>query len=92
MTNYRVLKANGVYILITYGAPTFRLRLLRDSCSWSIKLHVIAKTLLESSSEHQTWELTSPVPLDDVGTAILGKNSDVHYIYVCIKDDFGDQS
>uniref|UniRef100_A0A5B7BKG8 Methyltransferase type 11 domain-containing protein n=1 Tax=Davidia involucrata TaxID=16924 RepID=A0A5B7BKG8_DAVIN len=37
----RVLKDKGVYILITYGAPIYRLRLLRDSCSWTVKLHVI---------------------------------------------------
>ncbi|KAJ6357190.1 hypothetical protein OIU78_005127 [Salix suchowensis] len=34
---WRVLKDNGVYILVTYGAPMYRLQLLRDSCSWSDK-------------------------------------------------------
>lgn len=82
----RVLKANGVYILITYGAPTYRLHLLREAHSWSIKLHVIGKAFLEASSEHQARELTSPVPLND-DTSLSGKNPDVHYIYVCIKDD-----
>ncbi|GAU39098.1 hypothetical protein TSUD_320730 [Trifolium subterraneum] len=38
---WRVLKNKGVYILVTYGAPQYRLRLLRDSCSWTIKLHLI---------------------------------------------------
>ncbi|KAK6913619.1 Methyltransferase type 11 [Dillenia turbinata] len=37
----RVLKDRGVYILITYGAPIYRLNLLKDSCSWTVKLHVI---------------------------------------------------
>ncbi|XP_059592734.1 uncharacterized protein LOC100249334 isoform X1 [Vitis vinifera] len=84
----RVLKNKGVYMLITYGAPIYRLRLLRDSCSWTIKLHVIEKFMLEAKTEHQTWELTNPVPLDDEGSsveAVLGKNPDVHYIYICIK-------
>lgn len=34
------------------------------------------------------WELTNPVPLDDYGNSVeatLGKNPDVHYIYVCTK-------
>ncbi|KAL1832636.1 hypothetical protein ACET3Z_002287 [Daucus carota] len=83
----RVLKANGVYILITYGAPTYRLQLLREAHSWSIKLHVIGKAFLEASSEHHTQELTSPVPLNDDLSLTLVKNPDVHYIYVCIKDD-----
>ncbi|XP_038719294.1 EEF1A lysine methyltransferase 4 isoform X2 [Tripterygium wilfordii] len=38
---WRVLKDKGVYILITYGSPTYRLSLLRESCLWRVKLHVI---------------------------------------------------
>ncbi|KAM7484919.1 hypothetical protein LguiA_000928 [Lonicera macranthoides] len=88
----RVLKNTGVYILITYGAPAYRLQLLRESSSWTIKLHVIEKLLSERSSEREKCELTSPVPLDDDDDgssveAVLGKNLDVHYIYVCTKDD-----
>ncbi|KAL8100485.1 uncharacterized protein LOC141687468 [Apium graveolens] len=83
----RVLKANGVYILITYGAPSYRLSLLREAHSWSIKLHVIGKALVEASSEHQSQELISPVPLNDDTGFTVGKNPDVHFIYVCIKDD-----
>ncbi|WCJ20817.1 S-adenosyl-L-methionine-dependent methyltransferases superfamily protein [Euphorbia peplus] len=88
---WRVLKDQGVYILVTYGAPIYRLRLLRESCLWRIKLHVIAKSV--GASEHPTWELTKPVPLDvddDDGAsmeAALGKNPDVHYIYICSKDE-----
>lgn len=88
MTNYRVLKNEGIYILITYGAPIYRLRLLRDSCSWTIKLHVIEKLSSGENSEHQKQELTNPVPLDGDGSSVetvRGKNSDVHYIYVCVK-------
>ncbi|XP_017221297.2 uncharacterized protein LOC108198027 [Daucus carota subsp. sativus] len=82
----RVLKANGVYILITYGAPTYRLHLLRSTIKLHvIILHVIGKAFLEASSEHHTQELTSPVPLNDDLSLTLVKNPDVHYIYVCIK-------
>lgn len=87
---WRVLKDNGVYILVTYGAPLYRLQLLRDSCSWRIKLHVIDKLLSDEGSEHPVQELTNPVPIDDNGSsveAVLGKNPDVHYIYVCTKDE-----
>ncbi|KAG6736930.1 hypothetical protein POTOM_060121 [Populus tomentosa] len=90
MTNYRVLKDNGVYILVTYGAPLYRLQLLRESCSWRIKLHVIDKLLSDEGSEHPVQELMNPVPIDDNGSsveAVLGKNPDVHYIYVCTKDE-----
>ncbi|CAM8905660.1 unnamed protein product [Rhodiola kirilowii] len=84
----RVLKDNGIYLLITYGSPTYRLRLLKESCAWTIKLHVIEKTLTEESPKSLLWELTKPVPLDEKGsletTAGL-KNADVHYIYVCTK-------
>lgn len=47
-------------------------------------LHV-GKAFVEASSEHQAQELTSPVPLNDDTSLTVGKNPDVHYIYVCIK-------
>ncbi|XP_038719295.1 EEF1A lysine methyltransferase 4 isoform X3 [Tripterygium wilfordii] len=89
MTNYRVLKDKGVYILITYGSPTYRLSLLRESCLWRVKLHVIDKLIAEEHTEQPTWELTNPVPLEDGSSLeeVLGKHRDVHYIYVCTKDD-----
>lgn len=89
MTHYRVLKDKGVYILVTYGAPLYRLRLLKESCSWSIKLHVIEKLASEEKSDHPLWELTKPVPLNDDGSSVeeaLGRNADVHYIYICTKE------
>ncbi|XP_016198017.1 methyltransferase-like protein 13 [Arachis ipaensis] len=48
---WRVLKEKGVYVLVTYGAPLYRLRLLRESCSWTIKLHVIASCI-------EIWRMT----------------------------------
>ncbi|KAK7329361.1 hypothetical protein VNO77_23522 [Canavalia gladiata] len=86
---WRVLKDKGVYVLVTYGAPLYRLRLLQDSCSWTIKLHVIEKLASEDKSDHPIWELTKPVPLNDDGSSVeeaLGRNPDVHYIYICTKD------
>ncbi|KAI3707614.1 hypothetical protein L6452_26240 [Arctium lappa] len=84
----RVLKKEGVYILITYGIPAYRLRLLRESHSWAIKLHVIDKLLPGESSKRGTWELTCPVPINSDGSFREGgppENMDVHYIYVCTK-------
>lgn len=85
----RVLKNGGVYILITYGGPNFRLSLLKDSFLWNIKLHVIGKLGAESLS-HKIWELTTPFELNETGnfdTSVLGENPDVHYIYVCMYDE-----
>ncbi|XP_019180418.1 PREDICTED: methyltransferase-like protein 13 isoform X2 [Ipomoea nil] len=85
----RVLKDEGKYVLITYGAPVQRLPLLRNSCSLTIKLHVIDK-VPTGSSHQQKWELTSPIALDkDVSSveSVLGPNPSVHYIYVCVKDN-----
>ncbi|OAP04708.1 hypothetical protein AXX17_AT3G18320 [Arabidopsis thaliana] len=87
---YRVLKDKGVYILITYGAPIYRLRLFKESCSWTTKLHVIDKSLTDQPLDTPKWELTKPLPLDADGSSVesaIGKNPDVHYIYVCIKDE-----
>nr|XP_043637179.1 eEF1A lysine and N-terminal methyltransferase [Erigeron canadensis] len=84
----RVLKKEGVYILITYGIPAYRICLLKESHSWAIKLHVIDKYLPGESSKGETWELTRPVPLNSDGSLKDGsplENMDVHYIYVCTK-------
>ncbi|XP_076945375.1 uncharacterized protein LOC143616430 [Bidens hawaiensis] len=84
----RVLKKEGVYILITYGIPVYRLCLLRESQSWDIKLHVIDKPHPEESSKAKSWELTRPVPLDGDESLKEGnrlEKMDVHYIYVCTK-------
>ncbi|KAM2018714.1 hypothetical protein ACFX1T_021619 [Malus domestica] len=87
---WRVLKDKGVYFLVTYGAPLYRLRLLRESCSWMIKLHVIEKLSCEDKPEPPIWDLTNPVPLHGDGSSaeeLLGNNPDVHYIYICTKDN-----
>ncbi|CAA0829444.1 S-adenosyl-L-methionine-dependent methyltransferases superfamily protein [Striga hermonthica] len=95
---WRVLKDKGVYILITYGSPNYRLPVLQN-LNWTIKLHVIEKLQPgnHNNSSNLIPELTSPVPIPiplDVDEqsfpeAAVGINSDVHYIYVCIKDDSG---
>ncbi|KAL9240756.1 hypothetical protein vseg_014939 [Gypsophila vaccaria] len=85
----RVLKDKGVYILITYGVPSYRLDLLRNSGSWNIKLHIIEKVVTGVRNEDcHKWELTNPFPLDEDGKSledVFGKDPEVHYIYVCTK-------
>ncbi|WOK96065.1 methyltransferase-like protein 13 [Canna indica] len=84
----RVLKDKGVYILITYGDPSYRLYLLKDVELWTVKIHVIER--VEKSPGQKTWEVTSPLPLNEDGNPVsgtLGANPEVHYIYVCTKDD-----
>ncbi|XP_057810229.1 uncharacterized protein LOC131024706 isoform X2 [Salvia miltiorrhiza] len=83
---WRVLKDKGVYVLITYGSPVYRLPILKE-LSWTIKLHVIGK-LQYGNTSNLARDLTTPIPLDANGgsTGTVGMNADVHYIYVCTKD------
>ncbi|GJN15695.1 hypothetical protein PR202_gb02631 [Eleusine coracana subsp. coracana] len=64
----RILTETGVYILITYGDPSYRLRLLKDMQQWTVKLHVIDRW--ERSSNQNKWELTKPLPLDEHSTSL----------------------
>nr|CAD1828656.1 unnamed protein product [Ananas comosus var. bracteatus] len=107
----------GVYILITYGDPSYRLCVLKNLDTWTINMHtflydvslyevhamkwwcelrpekhpaVALQRRLDRSPEQKSWELTKPLRLNEDGTsvaALLGSNPDVHYIYVCIKDE-----
>ncbi|WRX30996.1 hypothetical protein QQP08_023483 [Theobroma cacao] len=57
---------------------------------WGLRVvyHVV-KFGLEGSSEQPIRELTNHVPLEEGGSSVedvLGKNLDVHYIYVCPKE------
>lgn len=91
----RVLNDKGVYIMITYGSPPYRLPFLKESCGWTIKLHVIEKLQTSEDSKRVTLNITEALPLEEDGGSIkdaLGKSSDVHYIYICAKDDSFAQS
>ncbi|KAG6471277.1 hypothetical protein ZIOFF_072388 [Zingiber officinale] len=98
----RVLNDKGVYILITYGDPSYRLNLLRGVELWNINMHVIELIIVpplpllflpdrtEKTPGQKAWELTTPLPLNEDGSsvsAVLGSNPEVHYIYVCIKGE-----
>ncbi|MQM08485.1 hypothetical protein Taro_041339 [Colocasia esculenta] len=87
----RILKDKGVYILITYGDPKYRLYLLKALSWWHVNLHIIdcgGADRPDKGTEEQSWDLTKPVPLNEdgsVATSVLGSNPEIHYIYVCIK-------
>lgn len=54
---------------------------------WPYSLLYAEKLVTEGKSD-KPWKLTDPIPLDDDGgsmESVLGKNPDVHYIYVCTK-------
>ncbi|XWS14277.1 hypothetical protein CRYUN_Cryun36dG0108800 [Craigia yunnanensis] len=92
---WRVLKDKVVYILITYIWSSCISSWLAERV-----MHVEHKTASDRfiefpfcenwirSSEQPMRELTNPVPLEESGSSVehvLGKNPDVHYIYVCTK-------
>lgn len=55
----------SIMLQITYGAPIYRLNLLKDSCLWTIKLHVIGGLKFYSSyisflAFFQEWDVCLP--------------------------------
>ena len=47
---YRVLKQNGVYIIVSYGQPEYRLNYLeKPEYEWTVKVHQIPKPTITSS-------------------------------------------
>ncbi|XP_077218615.1 S-adenosyl-L-methionine-dependent methyltransferases superfamily protein isoform X1 [Tasmannia lanceolata] len=66
-------------------------RMLWLGIAGDIRLPPPSKKLgFERGSEHKLRELTDPIPLNKDGSsaiAVLGENPEVHYIYVCIKDE-----
>ncbi len=68
---YRVLSQNGVYIIVSYGQPEYRLSYLeKPEFEWNVKVQQVPKPTIASSV---------PIGSDDKETP------NVHYIYVCSK-------
>lgn len=68
---YRVLKQNGVYIIISYGQPEYRLNYLeKPEFEWTVKVQQIAKPTITSSVSIASEDKESP---------------NVHYVYICRK-------
>ena len=70
---HRVLGKNGVYVVISYGQPEFRLTYLeKPENEWSVKVQQIAKPTIASSISIASDEKETP---------------NVHYIYICRKGE-----
>ena len=66
---YRVLSPSGVYVIISYGQPEYRLNYLeKPEYEWTVKVQQIPKPTIASSVS---------IASDDKETP------NVHYIYVC---------
>ena len=64
---YRVLGANGVYMMISFGAPSTRLdHLLRKEFEWGIWVHKLPKPTI-------TAQISQPTPDKE--------EKNFHYIY-----------
>lgn len=70
---HRVLSKNGVYLVISYGQPEFRLSYLeKPEYEWTVKTQQVAKPTIASSISIASDEKETP---------------NVHYIYICRKGD-----
>lgn len=68
---YRVLNQSGVYIIISYGQPEYRLSYLeKPEFEWIVKVQQIPKPTITSSISIASEDKESP---------------NVHYVYICRK-------
>ncbi|KAJ4779438.1 S-adenosyl-L-methionine-dependent methyltransferases superfamily protein [Rhynchospora pubera] len=88
----RVLKQGGIYMLITYGAPSARVQYLKQAgLNWKLTLYILSSSRVEeeTNGSSSSAELSmEPVPLTENGQLppgfVLG-DLESHYIYVCEK-------
>ena len=67
----RVLKPNGVLLMLSYGIPDNRLSYLdNDAYHWSVQVHTVPKPTVSASAAQDSSDANS-----------------VHYMYVCAKGD-----
>ncbi|KAG5192123.1 S-adenosyl-L-methionine-dependent methyltransferase [Tribonema minus] len=65
----RVLKPNGVYLVISYGAPDSRLKYLQsDDYSWTVSVATLPKPAISAAAIPDTKDASA-----------------VHYVYLCRK-------
>jgi ubiquinone/menaquinone biosynthesis C-methylase UbiE len=63
----RVLKPNGVYVVVSYGIPDNRVSYLEnDDYAWTVKVHTVPKPTINAAAVPDTNDANA-----------------VHYIYVC---------
>lgn len=85
----RVLKPEGVYMLITYGDPRLRVPHLNlPHYNWTVTLYIIPRPGFETPGLSSAKSLLEPVPLTEDGMLppnFVLEDPDSHYIYVCKK-------
>jgi hypothetical protein len=94
---HQLLPFNVVSFLVFVAFDIISLQFLGVTISYGLMLLIlpivivfVEKLVSGESSKHPIWKLTNPLPLGDDGSsveAVLGKNPDIHYIYVCTKVD-----
>ncbi|KAL9273380.1 eEF1A lysine and N-terminal methyltransferase-like protein [Drosera capensis] len=65
-------------------------RVLKDKGVYILAIGHSEKVVSSGCSEQSKWVLNKPVPLNEDGSSVeaaLGRNPNVHCIYVCTKDD-----
>lgn len=87
----RVLRPEGIYMMITYGDPRLRMmHLERAQFNWKISLHVIPRPEVTRFSEERQKELIDePVEVSETGRMaedLHWDDPDIHFIYVCRKN------
>uniref|UniRef100_A0A7S2GCN9 Methyltransferase type 11 domain-containing protein n=1 Tax=Florenciella parvula TaxID=236787 RepID=A0A7S2GCN9_9STRA len=71
----RVLKAHGVFFIVSYGVPDNRLQYLEnEDYSWTVSVHTVPKPTVSATAVPDTKDANS-----------------VHYIYVCQKGGTADE-
>jgi len=74
---HRVLNANGVYFIVSYGTPEHRsIYLEKPEYDWKISTHQVHKPTISTSISLTGEDKDSP---------------NVHYVYVCQKGAGGNQ-
>ncbi|KAF8719866.1 hypothetical protein HU200_024627 [Digitaria exilis] len=86
----RLLRPHGIYLLITYGAPTERVPILNlAGCGWSIALYIMPTPEYElKMSKGATQPTMEEVALTEDGQLppdYVLKDPESHFIYVCHK-------
>ncbi|EFJ10137.1 hypothetical protein SELMODRAFT_427489 [Selaginella moellendorffii] len=94
---YRILRPQGVFMLITYGHPEIRMpALLEPGLKWSILLYALAKPGTEKAVM-ETIEGVTPdsLPIDErnwsLGLEDFGGDKGMTFVYVCSKPNEADK-
>ncbi|KAK9866548.1 hypothetical protein WJX84_010992 [Apatococcus fuscideae] len=85
---WRVLTPGGLFLLITYGSPEFRLcHLMQPYLNWQVQIQTLSRK--DPSREHSHLNFGRPVdPLNFKAVRQINGEKDCHYVYICRKAQF----